>query len=442
MDSKINRSFLFNSSKSKNEGHNLGKAHIKNGQYLNLPLLTINSIESNYAEKSVEDLKKLLFQNKVTINDKRKELQVLKIQYSKFIKILIYWLIKENRTYKKVIFEVLDLHDEARNSSERKDIIKENVLESSYISEEQLLNKINLCRINNKQKEKLQNSFEMLNLKEELNSKRTLLLNKRKEYNDLKHGVSIKNMNEMNSKLEEIRVNEVKLQNEVSSLEERLSKNDEIIKQLEKEIQNEEKLNEDLTKQDSEYESKFNNKIDEIKEISKDISMIDLRRKNKITKLTNSPNYEGVRMKECRLKSKIAQMKKDINKIDEYEKARNELIKSLEQKREAVSELKKKNAELEKDINDIEQKNTKLYIKMNTYQQEKIALENRGKEQIKDIKRLQELENVLIELKIYKDKLIKDLENININDKNKKIEEKIKEENPKDKKEADEKKKS
>ena len=434
MDSKINRSFLFNSSKSKNEGHNLGKGYTKNGQILNLPLLTINSIEANYAEKNVEDLKKLLFQNKVTINDKRKELQVLKIQYSK--------LLKENRTYKKVIFEVLDLHDEARNSSERKDIIKENVLESSYISEEQLLNKINLCRINNKQKEKLQNSFEMLNLKEELNSKRTLLLNKRKEYDDLKHGVSIKNMNEMNSKLEEIRVNEVKLQNEVSSLEERLSKNDEIIKQLEKEIQNEEKLNEDLTKQDSEYESKFNNKIDEIKEISKDISMIDLRRKNKITKLTNSPNYEGVRMKECRLKSKIAQMKKDINKIDEYEKVRNELIKSLEQKREVVSELKKKNAELEKDINDIEQKNTKLYIKMNTYQQEKIALENRGKEQIKDIKRLQELENVLIELKIYKDKLIKDLENKNVNDKNKKIEEKVKEKNPKDIKEADEKKKS
>ena len=244
----------------------------------------------------------------------------------------------------------------------------------------------------------------------------------------------------MNSKLEEIRVNEVKLQNEVSSLEDRLSKNDEIIKQLEKEIQSEEKLNEDLTKQGSEYELKFNNKLDEIKEISKDISMIDLRRKNKITKITNSTNYEGAKMKEFRLKSKIAQMKEDINLIDEYEKTRNDLIKLLEQKRAVVSELKKKNAELEKDINDIEQKNTKLYVKVNTYQQEKIVLENRGKEQIKDIKRLQELENVLIELKIYKDKLLKDLENIN--DKNKKIVEKIKEENPQDIKDDDEKKKS
>ena len=138
-------------------------------------------------------------------------------------------------------------------------------------------------------------------------------------------------------------------------------------------------------------------------------------------------------MKECRLKSKIAQMKKDINQIDQYEKDRDDLIKTLEQKRTVVSELKKKNAELEKDINEYEKKNTKLYIKVNEYTQEKMALENRGKEQIKDIKRLQELENVLIELKIYKEKLLKQMEDSN--DKNKKIDEKNKGENTKDKNE-------
>ena len=426
MDSKLNRSLLFNSSKQKNESHSLGKIYLKNSQniYLNLPLLTINSLENNFADKDVEELKKILFQNKVNINNKKKELQVLKIQYNK--------LLKENRTYKKVIFEVLDLRDETKNNPEKKDN-KENLFESSYISEEQLLNKINLCKINTKQKEKLQNSFEMLNLKEELNSKRTLLLNRRKEFDELKHGVSIKNMNEMNLKLKSIRENERKLQNEVSSLEERLSKNEELIKQLEKEIQNEEKLSEDLSKQDAEYGLKFKNKVNEIKEISKDITMVDLRRKNKITKITNSSNYEGVKLKECRLKSKIVQMKKDITKIDEYEKTRNDVIKVLEQKRSVVSELKKKNAELEKDINDYEQKNTKLYVKVNQYQQERSALENRGKEQIKDIKRLQELENVLIELKIYKEKLLKQMEDSN--DKNKKINEKNKGENTKDKSE-------
>ena len=413
MDSKFNRTILFNNTlKSKNERNKFGKLKINNikGISLNLPLLTINSTKSNHAENDVEELKKLIIQNKVTINDKEKELKLLKIQYNK--------LTEENRTYKKMIYEVLELHDETIKSPERK-INKKNLLESPYISEEQLLSKINSRRINTEQKEKLQNSFEMMNLKEELNSKRTLLLTKKKEYDDLKHGVNIKNMSNMNSKLEEIRANEIKLQNEISSLEEKLAKNDEIIKQLEKEIQKEEKLNKELTKQDSEYENKINNKTKEIKEIKNEISMIDLRRKNKITKITNSTNYEGAKMKEFRLKSKIAQMKEDINHIDEYEKTRNDLIKLLEQKRAVVSELKKMNAELEKNINDYEDKNVKLYAKVNSNKQEKIVLENRGKEQIKNIKRLQELEIEFILKKNHKDKLIKDLKNIN--DKNKKI---------------------
>ena len=413
MDSKFNRTILFNNTlKSKNERNRLGKIKIKNvkGISLNLPFLTINSTESNHAENDVEELKKLIIQNKVIINDKEKELKLLKIQYNK--------LIKENRTYRKMIYEVLELHDETIKSPERKNN-KKNLLESPYISEEQLLSKINSRRINTEQKEKLQNSFEMMNLKEELNSKRTLLLTKKKEYDDLKHGVNIKSMSHMNSKLEEIRANEIKLQNEISSLEEKLAKNDEIIKQLEKEIQKEEKLNKELTKQDSEYENKINNKTKEIKEIKNEISMIDLRRKNKITKITNSTNYEGAKMKEFRLKSKIAQMKEDINLIDEYEKTRNDLIKLLEQKRAVVSELKKMNAELEKNINDYEDKNVKLYAKVNSNKQEKIVLENRGKEQIKNIKRLQELEIEFILKKNHKDKLIKDLKNIN--DKNIKI---------------------
>ena len=417
MDSKSNRTILFNNTlKSKNERNRLGKIKIKNvkGISLNLPFLTINSTESNHAENDVEELKKLIIQNKVIINDKEKELKLLKIQYNK--------LLKENRTYKKMIYEVLELHDETLQSPERKNN-KKNLLESPYISEEQLLSKINSRRINTEQKEKLQNSFEMMNLKEELNSKRTLLLTKKKEYDDLKHGVNIKNMSHMNSKLEEIRANEIKLQNEISSLEEKLAKNDEIIKQLEKEIQNEEKLNKELTKQDSEYEIKINNKTKEIKEIKNEISMIDLRRKNKITKITNSTNYEGTKMKEFRLKSKIAQMKEDINHIDEYEKTRNDLIKLLEQKRAVVSELKKMNAELEKNINDYEDKNVKLYAKVNSNKQEKIVLENRGKEQIKNIKRLQELEIEFILKKNHKDKLIKDLKNIN--DKNIKIDRNI-----------------
>ena len=405
MESKSSRSFVFNSVKRKNENKNYGKPNFKHSLniYLNLPIVAVNAFEgSNPTTNSIDNLKKQIFQSKININKKKKELQILKIQYNK--------LLKENRTYKKLIFEVLDLHDEAKNNIDKSDN-KEKILDSSYISEEQLLNKINICKIDAKQEKELKNSFEMINLKEELSSKRKLLLNKRKEYDDLKQGITIKNMNEMNSKLESIRVNEIKLQNEVTSSQEKLIKNTEITHKLEKDIESQEKINEELSKQEADYEKRYSSKLNEVKEIEKDIGSIESRRKNKITKITNNVNFSGGKLKGIRLKSKIFKIKNDINKIQEYKSnERDDLIKKLEQKRAIVSELKKTNLDLETKIKDLEIKNTQLYVEVNKNIQEKSILENRGKEQMKDLKKIKELEKTIYELKMVKDKLIKDFE--------------------------------
>jgi hypothetical protein len=405
MESKSSRSFVFNSVKRKNENKNYGKPNFKHSLniYLNLPIVAVNAFEgSNPATNSIDNLKKQIFQSKININKKKKELQILKIQYNK--------LLKENRTYKKLIFEVLDLHDEAKNNIDKLDN-KEKILDSSYISEEQLLNKINICKIDEKQEKELKNSFEMINLKEELSSKRKLLLTKRKEYDELKQGITIKNMNEMNSKLESIRVNEIKLQNEVTSSQEKLIKNTEITHKLEKDIESQEKINEELSKQEADYEKRYSSKLNEVKEIEKDIGSIESRRKNKITKITNNVNFTGGKLKGIRLKSKIFKIKNDINKIQEYKSnERDDLIKKLEQKRAIVSELKKTNLDLETKIKDLEIKNTQLYVEVNKNIQEKSILENRGKEQMKDLKKIKELEKTIYELKMVKDKLIKDFE--------------------------------
>lgn len=405
MESKSSRSFVFNSVKRKNENKNYGKPNFKHSLniYLNLPIVAVNAFEgSNPTTNSIDNLKKQIFQSKININKKKKELQILKIQYNK--------LLKENRTYKKLIFEVLDLHDEAKNNIDKLDN-KEKILDSSYISEEQLLNKINICKIDAKQEKELKNSFEMINLKEELSSKRKLLLTKRKEYDELKQGITIKNMNEMNSKLESIRVNEIKLQNEVTSSQEKLIKNTEITHKLEKDIESQEKINEELSKQEADYEKRYNSKLNEVKEIEKDIGSIESRRKNKITKITNNVNFSGGKLKGIRLKSKIFKIKNDINKIQEYKSnERDDLIKKLEQKRAIVSELKKTNLDLETKIKDLEIKNTQLYVEVNKNIQEKSILENRGKEQMKDLKKIKELEKTIYELKMVKDKLIKDFE--------------------------------
>ena len=401
MESKSSRSFVFNSVKRKNENKNYGKPNFKHSLniYLNLPIVAVNAFEgSNPTTNSIDNLKKQIFQSKININKKKKELQILKIQYNK--------LLKENRTYKKLIFEVLDLHDEAKNNIDKSDN-KEKILDSSYISEEQLLNKINICKIDAKQEKELKNSFEMINLKEELSSKRKLLLTKRKEYDELKQGITIKNMNEMNSKLESIRVNEIKLKNEVTSSQEKLIKNTEITHKLEKDIESQEKINEELSKQEADYEKRYSSKLNEVKEIEKDIGSIESRRKNKITKITNNVNFSGGKLKGIRLKSKIFKIKNDINKIQEYKSnERDDLIKKLEQKRAIVSELKKTNLDLETKIKDLEIKNTQLYVEVNKNIQEKSILENRGKEQMKDLKKIKELEKTIYELKMVKDKLL------------------------------------
>ena len=148
-----------------------------------------------------------------------------------------------------------------------------------------------------------------------------------------------------------------------------------------------------------------------MKEIEKDIGSIESRRKNKITKITNNVNFSGGKLKGIRLKSKIFKIKNDINKIQEYKSnERDDLIKKLEQKRAIVSELKKTNLDLETKIKDLEIKNTQLYVEVNKNIQEKSILENRGKEQMKDLKKIKELEKTIYELKMVKDKLIKDFE--------------------------------
>ena len=404
MESKNIRRILFNSLKQKKESNSFNIKNFKKLQNINikLPILINNPTEIGNSTRDIENLRRNIHQAKINVNEKKKELQFLKIQYNK--------LIKENRQYKKLIYEVLDLHDEAKNNIERNEN-REIFIDSSIISEEQLINKINECKIDKKQKKELKSSFEILNLKDQLNLKRKLLLSKRKEIDDLKHGISIKNIYEMNSKLETIRVNGKRLQNEVLSLEENLTKKEEIISKLENEIKKEEKENEKYNKQLSEYQTKYNIKLKELKEIEKDLNDIDTKRKLQINKMTKNVRYEGSKLKGLKLKSKIFKMRNDIEKLEKYEtEKRGDLKNLLEQKRKIVSDLKNKSIELENKIYDLEQKNNKLFTQVSQNEQEKIAFENRGKEQIKDIKRLKELEKVIYELKLTKEQIIKELE--------------------------------
>ena len=282
MNSSNFRNLFFNEQNPLNESNIFKQKNLNSN--MNLPLLTINSFDTGDYERDITNLKKQIFQNKTNFNKKKEELQFLKIKYNK--------LVRENRNYRKLIYEVLELHDETKSNLDSK-IYQENYFETPYISEEQLLNKINNCKIDKKQEKKLKNSFEMMNLKDKLNIKRELLFTKRREYKDLKYNISLKNTNEMKSKLENIRVNEKKIQNVVTVFEDYLQKNKTIENELLEKLEEEEKKYEKIAREELEYKSKYIQKSNEEEKIKKELEDIDNRRKNKIYKNTKNVQFEG-----------------------------------------------------------------------------------------------------------------------------------------------------
>lgn len=372
-----------------------------------LPLLTYSSISfydslpsENAKGVGIEILKKKLISNKSNINKKKAELQDLKIQFNK--------LMKENKNHKNLIYEILKIDYEGDNSNRDNNAIN-NILYLGQVTEEELINKINSCNINNSQEKRLKDSYDIINLRTEINSKRKLLINKNSEYDTLKDNIKYKQMNEITVRLEQLIIDEKKIKLDIMKLEEILKKNNETLPTLEKECEKEEKNYEEIIKKENEYKNDFNNKLHKLGELRTDIQNIENKSKSKkilINKNTSSPEYKGTKTLSIKIKAKIDKMKYELLQIDNYKKEkRDELVKTVSERRAKVNEQKKKNAELETKINELTEKNQDLYMKSIEYDEEKKKLENRGKVSNKELKKISDLQFKLKEVKDSKQKL-------------------------------------
>jgi hypothetical protein len=383
---------------------------IKNNQ---LPLLTFNSISfydsipsDNPNNLDIDSLKKKLISNKSNINKKRTELQDLKIQYNK--------LIDENKNHKNLIYEILHLENEPNSSSIEIEENNINIGLMGRITEEQLISKINSCKIDEDQEKRLKDSYELINLRMELNNKKKLLLNKNNEYDKLKNKLKFKNMNEITTKLEDLIIEEEKIKKENAKMDEILQKNtSEILPNLEKDFEDEKNIYDEISKIESKNKKEFNDKLNKINELKAEIQNIE--NKAKFTKnknlAMNGLEYQGSKTIGIKLKARIEKMKFELEQINKYKKEKREdIIKIVEERKSKIDEQKKKNSELEKNINEITEKNKELYMKTLDYNEEKKKLENRGKESNKDIKKMKEVEDKLNIVKNKKNELIKECE--------------------------------
>ena len=385
------------------------------------PLITLNSVSfydtlpsENSNILDIEYLKKKLINNKSNINKKKIELQELKIQYNK--------LIEESKNHKNLIYKYLQLENEQNNSNinTSKDITyysNNNDIWRNNITEEQLISKIKSCKIDKEQEKKLKDSYDLLNLRMEINKKKKLLLNKNNEYKNLKDNLKYKKINEITTKLEDLVIEEERIKTEITKLEEILKKNNsEILPNLEKELEKEEKNYEEINKKEIEYKKNFNNKLHKLNELKTEIENIGKKPRQKkiekipINNLTNSPQYEGSKTKVIKLKTKIDKMKFDLKQIDKYKNERDKKCTLIAERKSKIDEQKKKSEELEVKINELSEKNRELYYKTIENDEEKKKLENRGKEQNKEIKRMKELQEKLDNVKNKKQELINECE--------------------------------
>ena len=396
-----------------------------------LPLLTFNSISfydsinsDNLNNLDIDSLKKKLISNKSNINKKRTELQDLKIQYNK--------LIDENKNHKNLIYEILNLENEPNSSSIEIEENNINISSMGRITEEQLISKINSCKIDEQQEKRLKDSYELINLRMELNNKKKLLLDKNHEYDTLKHGLKFKNMNEITTKLEDLFIEEERIKKDNEKLEEILKKNtSEILPNMEKEFETEKKNYEEINKKEIEHKKTFNNKLHQLNELKTEIQNIENKTKSKKNKNKNLDGleYKGSKTIGIQLKARIEKMKFQINQINKYKnEKRDDMTKEVAERKSKIDEQKKKNTEIENKIKEISDKNKELFMKNLEYEEEKKKLENRGKEPNKEIKKMKDTEDKLNNVKNKKNELIKEIE-----EKEKILEKNKKEQNDKNK---------
>ena len=304
---------IFNLQKQKTDFNLKTDSPKKNTHF---PLLTFNSI-SNYdsptnSKLEIEALKNKLIVNKTNINKKKQELQELKIQYKK--------LLDENKTNKNLISNILQLDNEQNSNSIETDPYMAGGLGVINISEEQLIARINDCKINEAQEQKLKASIELINLREQINAKKKLLLSKNKEYDKLKDILKFKKKNEMNDKLEDLTKESENLKREIPKLEEILQKNNkERMPKLEEELEKTEKNSEEINKKEKEYKKDFNDKIKKLAELKQEIEYLESKvnsKKISINKIPNSSEYKGTKVTSLKLKSKIEKMKLELELIN------------------------------------------------------------------------------------------------------------------------------
>lgn len=266
------------------------------------------------------------------------------------------------------------------------------------ITKEEVLDKIENAKMNNFNRELLNEALKAILLKSQIEEKKELNKEKEKYLKELEENSKTKKINQLMkdfmSKCEEqrslLRILKT-LTNKNNSLEEELKK-------LKDNFENDKNTKKNNTKKIEVNKIKYANLIFEREEINKENKFLEEKIKKTILSYREKDNQNIL------TELAINDMKEEVDELDFYKKERDGKLKQLEEKKDIIEDLRKKRKELEDNINQLYLEKDNLDDKMDEYNNEKPKLLRKSKESKSDIDKKKQLEKELLELKNIKTK--------------------------------------
>ena len=261
------------------------------------------------------------------------------------------------------------------------------------ITKEEVLDKIENAKMNNFNRELLNEALKAILLKSQIEEKKELNKEKEKYLKELEENSKTKKINQLMkdfmSKCEEQR----SLLRILKTLTNKNNSLEEDIKKLKDNFENDKNTKKNNTKKIEVNKIKYANLIFEREEINKENKFLEEKIKKTILSYREKDNQNIL------TELAINDMKEEVDELDFYKKERDGKLKQIEEKKDIIEDLRKKRKELEDNINQLYLEKDNLDDKMDEYNNEKPRLLRKSKESKSDIDKKKQLEKELLELK-------------------------------------------
>ena len=325
-----------------------------------------------------EMLKQQLNSCKAIMHEQKSTFLNLKIRYSK--------LYNENLNNKNLISNILG------------------VPLDKYLTKDEVLDKIENVKLNKKKRAQLEEAFECILLKMEIEDKKEKNAKLARYSKELKENSKIKKINELVDDFLEKCEEQRKLLRILKCLGEKNKVFEDDVVFLEENLEKEKNYKKEVLKNREDIQNQYDEFIDERTYLSRQNK--SLSEKIKKYAMTNREKADRIRQKEI----SNQEIQAECDEIEQYKSERNTKQKNLEEKIKLDEEAKKYRKQQENEIKKLNLESDELNDKMNSYSEERPKLIKKAKEPKSDIDYMKKLESNLKEVKAEKEKQNKEHE--------------------------------